>query len=213
VGSKESMIGVRGAMDTKFLIESFVTLLVITDPIGNVPTFLVVTQGKGAKARQRLAVEAVLVAAAVLAIFAGFGREILGYLGISLAALQVSGGLLLLIVSLQLLTGKQAELTAQSKVNVALVPLATPLIAGPGAIAAVLVFAGEVHTVGNAIGLAIVILVVMVVLLIVLRSSVHLSRLLREGGIELLSRVFGLLLAAIAVQLAASGVLTFAHGH
>lgn len=199
-------------MDTKFLIESFVTLIVIIDPIGNVPTFLVVTQGKGVKARQRLALDAVLVATVVLGIFAGFGREILGYLGLSLPALQVSGGLLLLIVALQLLTGKQAELTTQPKVNVALVPLATPLIAGPGAIATVLVFAGEVHTVVNAIGLALVILIVMLVLLVVLRSSVHLSRLLRDGGIELLSRVFGLLLAAIAVQLAASGVLAFAHG-
>lgn len=199
-------------MDTKFLIESFVTLIVIIDPIGNVPTFLAITQGKGSKARQRLALDAVLVATLVLAIFAGFGREILGYLGISLPALQVSGGLLLLIVALQLLTGKQAELTTGSKVNVALVPLATPLIAGPGAIATVLVFAGEVHTAVNAVGLAVVILVVMLVLLFALRSSVHLIRLLGDGGIELLSRVFGLLLAAIAVQLAASGVLAFAHG-
>jgi multiple antibiotic resistance protein len=200
-------------VDTKFLIESFVTLVVIIDPIGNVPTFLVVTQGKGTKARQRLALDAVLVATVVLAVFAGFGREILEYLGLSLPALQVSGGLLLLIVALQLLTGKQAELATQSKVNVALVPLATPLIAGPGAIATVLVFAGEVHTAANAIGLGVVILVVMLVLLLVLRSSVHLTRLLGDGGIELLSRIFGLLLAAIAVQLAASGVLAFAHGH
>jgi multiple antibiotic resistance protein len=193
------------------LIEGFVTLLVIVDPIGNVPAFLAVTQGRGRRARRRLAVEAVIAGGGVLGVFAGLGREILSYLGISLAALQISGGLLLLIVALRLLSGRQEELAGDGAASVALVPLATPLIAGPGAIAAVLVFAGRLHGVVGKAGLAAIIVAVMVVLLAVLVFATEVARVLHEGGIALLSRVFGLLLAAIAVQLGASGVLAFAH--
>jgi multiple antibiotic resistance protein len=193
------------------LIEGFVTLLVIVDPIGNVPAFLAVTQGRGRQARRRLALEAVIAGGAVLGVFAGIGKEILSYLGISLAALQISGGLLLLVVALRLLTGRQEELAGEGGASVALVPLATPLIAGPGAIAAVLVFAGRLHGIDGRLGLAVIILAVMAVLLVVLVFATELARVLRDGGIALLSRIFGLLLAAIAVQLGASGVLAFAH--
>jgi len=193
------------------LIEGFVTLLVIVDPIGNVPAFLSVTQGRDRRARRRLALEAVIAGGAVLGAFAAIGKLILSYLGISLAALQISGGLLLLIVALRLLSGRQEELAGEGTASVALVPLATPLIAGPGAIAAVLVFAGELHGIAGRAGLAGIIVAVMVVLLAVLVFATELARLLHDGGIALLARVFGLLLAAIAVQLAGSGVLAFAH--
>ncbi|MHB8189528.1 MAG: MarC family protein [Ferrimicrobium sp.] len=198
-----------GCMDTRFAVQSFVTLLVITDPIGNIPTFLGVSTGRSVAARARLAGEAVLVASGVIGVFAAFGRQILDYLGITLPALQVSGGLLLLLVSLQLLTGKQTSVGAGEGVNVALVPLATPLIAGPGAIAVVLVFAREVHTTSAGVLLGGAIAAVMLVLYVVLRFSAHLERILREGGIELLTRVFGLLLAAIAVQLGFAGIRGF----
>ncbi len=185
------------------------TLLVIIDPIGNVPTFLGITRGKSVSARKRLAGQAVLVASGVLGVFALFGQEIIGYLGITLPALQVSGGLLLLLVALQLLTGKDHEVSLTEGVSVALVPLATPLIAGPGAIAATLVFAGKVHSVAGGGLFALAMLLVLAILYVVLRYSVYLVKVLREGGIALLTRVFALLLAAIAVELAAQGVKGF----
>jgi len=196
-------------VDIRFGIESFVTLTVIIDPIGNVPIFLGVTHGKSSSARGRLAGQAVLVAAGVLAIFGVLGKEILSYLGISLPALQVSGGLLLLLVALEILTGRYHGGESPQAGNVALVPLATPLIAGPGAIAAVLVYAREVHSVGTGITLGLAVALALVVLYLVLRLSTLLQRLLRESGIELLTRIFGLLLAAIAVQLGFSGLHGF----
>ncbi|NNN10954.1 MAG: MarC family protein, partial [Acidimicrobiaceae bacterium] len=92
-------------MDFKFFTQVFVTLLVIMDPLGNVPIFLSLTKDVAPKAQRLLALQAVLVAGAVIASFALFGQEILSYLGISIPALQGSGGLLLLLVSLKFLTG------------------------------------------------------------------------------------------------------------
>jgi multiple antibiotic resistance protein len=194
---------------SKFLVESFVTLLVIVDPIGNIPTFLAITKDRTRAARYRLAVQAVLTALGVIVIFAVFGRDILSYLGISLPALQVSGGLLLLIVALRLLSGDHNKVVAVEGVSVALVPLATPLIAGPGAIAAVLVFAGEVHNIAAAFFLGLSIIAVMVVLLVVLLLGTQVASILKRSGIEFLTRVFALLLAAIAIQLLADGVHGF----
>ncbi len=197
-------------MVTKFLVESLVTLLVIVDPVGNVPTFLVVTRGRDQRARQRLAGQAVILASVVLAVFALAGSQILGYLGISIPALEVSGGLLLLIVALELLTGRGNSIGATEEgISVAVVPLATPLIAGPGAIAAVLVLARRATSPGPAFALAGALVVTMAILYVTLRYATGLVRLLKESGIALLSRIFGLLLAAIAVQLVAEGVRGF----
>jgi multiple antibiotic resistance protein len=197
-------------MVAKFAVEALVTLLVIIDPVGNVPTFLVITRGRDQRQRRRLAGQAVLVATAVLAIFALAGGQILGYLGISIPALEVSGGLLLLIVALELLRGNGNAIgTTEEGISVAVVPLATPLIAGPGAIAAVLVLARRATSAPFAAALAGALLATMVILYLALRYAPVLVRVLKESGIALLTRVFGLLLAAIAVQLAAAGVKGF----
>jgi uncharacterized membrane protein len=124
----------RSAFDVKLFAEVFVTLVVIMDPIGTIPMFLALTGGRTARARKRLAWQAVLVAIAVIATFALFGQQILRYLGITVPALQGAGGLLLVLVALELLTGKQDQPDDIPDVNVALVPLGTPLLAGPGAI-------------------------------------------------------------------------------
>lgn len=197
--------------DVKFFTQVFVTLLVIMDPLGNVPIFLSLTYSYTERAKRRLALEAVVVAGAVIGIFAIFGQEILSYLGISIPALQGSGGLLLLLVALQLLTGKQESQTQVGDVSVALVPLGTPLIAGPGAIAATIVFARQASGVGGALAIALALLLVLLLLWLSLRFSLTLLRVLKEGGIVLLTRIFGLLLAAIAVQLAAEAVRGFIH--
>src|SRR4051794_13196806 len=115
------------------LSEVFVTLFVIMDPIGTIPIFLSLTRGRSPATIKRAAWQAVLVSFAVIVVFAFFGQRILDYLGISLPALQCAGGLLLLLVALELLTGRGDEPMRQGDTNVALVPLGTPLPAGAGA--------------------------------------------------------------------------------
>src|SRR4051795_10643754 len=115
------------------------------DPLGTIPLFLGLTSGRSLRARKRLAWQAVLVAIAVIAVFAVFGQQLLRYLGISVAALQGAGGLLLILVALELLTGKQERPEDVPSASVALVPLGTPLLAGPGAIVATIVFVRGAH--------------------------------------------------------------------
>lgn len=199
--------------DARLFGEVFVTLNVIMDPLGSIPLFLGLTGGRTVRARRRLAWQAVLVAGAVISVFAVFGRQILDYLGITVPALQGAGGLLLLLVALELLTGKAATPAQETDVNVALVPLGTPLLAGPGAIVATIVFVRGAHGMSDVAAIAAALVAVHVLLWLALRFSVGIIRLVREGGISLLTRVSGLLLSAIAVQLVAESIDSFArHG-
>jgi multiple antibiotic resistance protein len=192
--------------DVKFFIEVFVTLFVIMDPPGTVPLFLSLTSGRSNAMRKRLAGQAVIVAFVVIVVFALFGQTILDYLGITLSSMQIAGGLLLLLVALELLTGKADEPVETQNVNVALVPLGTPLLAGPGAIVATIVFVKRVDDVWSALALALGIVVVHVVLWLFMRFSVVIIRVIRESGVTLVTRIAGLLLSAIAVQLVADGI-------
>jgi multiple antibiotic resistance protein len=201
----------HSAFDVKLFAEVFVTLVVIMDPVGTIPMFLALTGGRTARARKRLAWQAVLVAVAVIATFALFGQQILRYLGITVPALQGAGGLLLVLVALELLTGKQDQPDDIPDVNVALVPLGTPLLAGPGAIVATIVFVRRAHGVADATAIAAGIVAVHIVLYLALRFAVVILRIIREGGVLLVTRISGLLLSAIAVQLVADSAIAFSH--
>jgi multiple antibiotic resistance protein len=194
------------------LSEVFVTLFVIMDPVGTIPIFLSLTRGRSRATVKRAAWQAVAVSFAVIVAFAFFGQRILDYLGISLPALQCAGGLLLLLVALELLTGKEEAATAASDVNVALVPLGTPLLAGPGAIVATMVFSQRVDHVAEFVAVALGVILVHVALWLAMRFSLPILRLIREGGVVLVSRISGLLLSAIAVQLVADAVRAFIAG-
>src|SRR5438270_10216585 len=159
----------HAAFDLKLFTSVFVTLVVIMDPIGTIPLFLALTSGRSSRARRRLAWQAVLVAISVIAAFALFGQQILRYLGITVPALQGAGGLLLVLVALELLTGKQEDPEDVPSVNVALVPLGTPLLAGPGAIVATIVFVRSSHGWGQAWAIVAGIAAVHVVLYLRLR--------------------------------------------
>lgn len=193
----------------KFFIEVFVTLFVIMDPPGTIPLFLSLTSGRSHRARKRLAWQAVTVAFFVITIFALFGQSILNYLGITLPAMQAAGGLLLLLVALELLTGKSDEPEQTANVNVALVPLGTPLLAGPGAIVATIVFVRRVDDVSMGVALALGIVAVHVVLWLFMRFSIVIIRVIKDSGVTLITRIAGLLLSAIAVQLVADAVTSF----
>src|SRR3954451_9855938 len=197
------------AFHGKLFTEVFVTLVVIMDPVGTIPLFLGLTSGRSTRHQRRLAWQAVAVAIGVIAAFALFGQQILRYLGIGVPALQGAGGLLLILVALELLTGKQDRPGDVPDVNVALGPLATPLLAGPGAIVATIVFVRRAHGVADATAIAAGIVAVHVVLYLALRFAVVILRVIREGGVLLVTRLSGLLLSAIAVQLVADSAIAF----
>lgn len=196
-------------MDPRFFGEAFVTLFVIMDPLGTIPVFLGLTGGFTMRARARAAGQAVLVSLGVIISFALFGQQILDYLGIGIPALQGAGGLLLLLVALDLLTGRAEDPREVQDVNVALVPLGTPLLAGPGAIVATIVFVRRANDVADYVALAVAILAVHLALFLSLRFSGGIIRVIRDSGIVLVSRIAGLLLSAIAVQLVADSILGF----
>lgn len=197
--------------NVRFFWEVFVTLLVITDPPGVVPPFLGLTRGLPAAVRARLAWQAAVVALGVIVAFALFGQSILAYLGVGLPALQAAGGLLLLLVALQLLTGQMEEPTEEerAKVNVAFVPLGTPLLAGPGAIVATMLYVHRAGTLADRTAFAVALAAVTVALWLTMRFSGVILRVLRASGVELLTRIAGLLLSAIAVQLVAAAIRAF----
>ena len=196
-------------MDPRFFGEAFVTLFVIMDPLGTIPVFLGLTGGFTMRARAKAAGQAVLVSLGVIISFALFGQQILDYLGIGIPALQGAGGLLLLLVALDLLTGRAEDPREVQDVNVALVPLGTPLLAGPGAIVATIVFVRRANDVADYVALAVAILAVHLALFLSLRFSSGIIRVIRDSGIVLVSRIAGLLLSAIAVQLVADSILGF----
>jgi multiple antibiotic resistance protein len=197
----------------KFFWEVFVTLLVIIDPAGTVPVFLGLTRGRPGRERRRLAWQATVVAFGVIVVFALFGRTILNYLGVGLAALEGAGGLLMLLVALELLTGKATEPSEAelARANVAFVPLGTPLLAGPGAIVATMLYVQRAHGAGDGLALAGALIAVALAVWLAMRFALVVHRVLTDNGVELLTRISGLLLAAIAVQLVANSAAAFAH--
>jgi multiple antibiotic resistance protein len=200
---------VSAPLDWQTLASAFVTLVVIMDPPGAIPVFLALTGSLTARQKRAAARRASLVALLVIASFAVFGQQILDYLNISLAALQGAGGLLLLIVALQLLTGAEGEQNADAGVNVALVPLGTPLLAGPGAIVATMLAVRAADGPAELASVALALVAVVGIVWVVLRYAGALHRVLRPSGIVLLTRIAGLLLSAIAVQMVADSVTAF----
>lgn len=200
-------------MNSKLFGTVFVTLLVIVDPPGMVPIYLALTSPLSKRERNRAAWQAVALAGGVIGVFAVAGQKILEYLHIDLPALQGAGGLLLVLVALELLTGKTDSPDQQATSNIALVPLGTPLLAGPGAIVATMLFVRQAHHVGDFFAIGVAILLVLLVVWLVLRFSGGIVKILRPGGIEVLTRIAGLLLAAIAVQLIADSVAAFVRAY
>jgi len=196
-------------MNWQLLGEVFVTLFVIMDPPGTIPIFLSLTGGRSSRERRRVAWQAALVSFFVIVLFALFGQQILSYLGITLPALQCAGGLLLLLVALELLTGRADDPAPSGEVNVALVPLGTPLLAGPGAIVATMVFVRGVDDVSDAAAVAVGIVAVHLALWLTMRFSIGIIRVIRDSGVLLITRIAGLLLSAIAVQLVAEAIEAF----
>lgn len=196
----------RDASTFTFALQAFVTLIVILDPPGNAPIFLAVLGDRSAKEGRQLAIQAAAISLLIIAGFALFGRFVLSYMDVSIGAMQAAGGLLLLLVSLNLLTGKDDNQLATGSKNVAMVPLATPLLAGPGAIVAVMIFAERVKNTEMGLALAIAVIAVHVIVALALMASTFILKVIGKAGVDLLARIAGLVLAGIAVQMLVNAI-------
>ena len=202
-------------MPVEFIISALVTLTVVVDPIGLVPTFLAITNGLPAKARRSVALRACLIAAAILAGSALIGDWLLRTLSITLPAFRIAGGLLLFSIASEMVFGvriarqsKTAEEVIEDHVrNIAAFPLAIPLMAGPGAITATVLLAGRSG--GDPLHLGLLLAVIAVVLVIcfaVFTAASRIGQLIGTTGNIVMSRLLGVLLAALAVQFVIDGL-------
>jgi multiple antibiotic resistance protein len=193
------------------LVSAFVTLLVVIDPIGMGPVFLGLTRGLDETARRQVARQASLIAFGVLAGTALVGDWLLTRLGISLAAFRIAGGFLLFAIAFEMVfqrrTERKIEQTGRPGEALATFPLAVPLMAGPGAITAMVLLAGRLGYTPLALGALIAIMgAMMLACYLVFLSASRLERLLGQQGEALLGRLLGVLLAALAVQYVADGI-------
>ncbi len=188
------------------ILVAFVALVVVVEPLGVVPFFMSLTRGKPAENIRRTAMRASVVGALVLLLFAVFGGAVLGTLGIRLDAFRVAGGVVLLLAALDMIRQKNAcrcsPVESGGGDEIAIVPLAIPLLAGPGSMAAVIALVGREPT------LAVVIAIVLVfaVTYVVLRGAGVLHRLVGPAILAVVQRVLGLLLAAMSVQSIVTGI-------
>lgn len=200
---------------SEILINAFTTLLVTVDPPGLAPIFLGLTSGMVRSERRQVALRGSMIAFAILALFAVFGAGVLGLLGISMGAFRIAGGLLLFAIAFEMIFEKRQERKEKTKDaaitldhirNLAVFPLALPLIAGPGAISATVLLAGAMPSVVDRLQLIGVIAVCLLLVLAALTIADRLDRLLGITGRAILTRLLGVILAALAAQFVVDGV-------
>lgn len=197
------------------LFSAFITLLVTIDPPGLAPLFLAVTTGMDRRERAQVAKRASIISFFILALFAVAGAHILMMFGITLGAFRVAGGLLLFWIAFEMIFERRQERHEKSATvaitkdlirNVAAFPLAIPLIAGPGAISATVLLGGTFPTIGSRLALLGILLVCIVISYIVFILAERVDRFLGETGRSILTRLLGVILAALAVQFVADGI-------
>ncbi|SMX36737.1 MarC family protein [Maliponia aquimaris] len=201
-------------MDTAFLISAFVTLFVVIDPIGLTPMFIALTQDTDAAHRRAVALRSCAVAIGILTLFAFFGEAVLGFVGISMPAFRIAGGILLFLTALDMLFDrrtKRREDNAEREdfPDPSVFPLAIPLIAGPGAIASMILLAGRAGDGLEMAGILAVMAGVICVALALFLVAGAIEHLLGRVGIIVITRLLGMLLAALSVQFVLDGLRSF----
>lgn len=190
------------------LVKAFIMLFVIMDPSGNIPVFIALTKGMSERGRKKELNYAVLVATILLLLFAFLGKIILYVLGITTDSFMIAGGILLLFFSFDLLRGEHKYVASgESGAGVGAVPLGTPLLAGPGAITAVMVIIqSHEKFIMGAFVVLFAIFSAIIATRLVLGQSERIYQILGKVGSEVLSRVMGIIVAAIAIQFIAGGI-------
>lgn len=209
-----TLYGIQHSPYVRFSLLALSSILFLVDPFAALPTFLAVTEGYDPERRRRTAFKASLTALILLATFALAGEYIFRLFGITLPAFEIAGGVILLLIGLDMLEAKRSPTqessteteAAATKEDAGIVPLGVPMLAGPGAITSVMVLVGQAQTVWQMAAILVSIVITALVCLLVLGNSDKVARVLGESGIRILVRIMGLLLVALAVQYFVNGL-------
>lgn len=201
-------------MELQVLITAFMTLFVIIDPIGLAPLFVAITQGQTARHRRAIGLRAVLIAFGILTVFGLFGDHVLTFIGISMPAFRIAGGLLLFLTALEMLFEKRTKRREehaqhpehQPVEDPSVFPLATPLLAGPGAITSMILLIDQANGIAGVLLMLGVLVAVLLVCLAFFALSGAMERVFGATGINVVTRLMGMLLAALSVQFVADGI-------
>ncbi|MBP7737543.1 MAG: MarC family protein [Spirochaetes bacterium] len=203
-------------MDVQFIPTVFFTLFFVVDPLGLIPVFLVYLAGYRDHKRKRIIIRSIGISIAVSVFFILFGRYLLGFLGISTGSFLVAGGILLFIISMEMLLGQASRIKMrdigdhdqpEEERDVSVFPLAIPMLCGPGNIAALVMFSTEAQ--GDIIKLGIIVgvsVMVFLMALVVMFFSDHISDALGATGISITQKLMGLILSAMSVQFIRNGL-------
>lgn len=196
------------------ILKTLIALLVLVNPLGAIPIFISLTPGSNQAERQRIAKTTAIAVAVVMILFAVVGEGLLRLLGISLGSFQVGGGLLLMLIAIALMNAKPAPTKttksereeAEHKPNIAIVPMAIPLMTGPGTMSAVIIYASAARGWLQMTYLFISCLLVALTCYATLALATPLTRLLGQTGINIVNRVMGMILAALSVEITVEGL-------
>jgi multiple antibiotic resistance protein len=199
----------------ELLLHTFVTLFVVLDPVGIAPMFVALVHSDDEVYQKKMAIRSTLIASGILLIFFFIGDALLKLLGIGLPAFRIAGGALLFLLSIDMIFARHSGLRsttireqqeAERRDDISVFPLAFPLIAGPGALTTVLLASTSLETPSIIVGMLAILFIVLLITLISLLYSVKITRLLGETGTNVISRLFGLILAALAAQYIVDGI-------
>ena len=201
-------------MDWTFIVKVAVSLVAILNPLGAIPLFLGFTEGMDTSARRRTGRSAALAVAIVLVVSVWFGQDILELFGVRIASFQIGGGILALLMAIDMLQARlspakqtrEEAREAGSRESLGVVPLGIPLLAGPGSISLAIVGAEQAAGAGQMTALTVVVLLLGALVWLVLRLAEPLGRVLGRTGINIITRLMGLVLAAIAIEFIATGM-------
>jgi len=199
-------------MDLQLYLTAFVTLFVVIDPIGLAPIFIALTPGQSGAERRRIGARSLVIAAVLLTLFGLMGDAILSAIGISISAFRIAGGLLLFLTALDMLFERRTERREgqadgdQPSHDPSVFPLAMPLLAGPGALATMILLVGENQGVGHVVMVHLMMLIVLGICMVLFALATPLARALGRTGVMVVTRLLGMLLAALSVQFVIDGL-------
>jgi len=197
-------------MDITAILTAFITLIVVVDPVGLAPLFVALTQGATTRERRAIGLRACVTGAALLTLFGVFGEAVLGFAGISLPAFRIAGGILLFLTALDMLFERRTQRRrgqASHDSDPSIFPLATPLIGGPGAITTIILLTGEAGDDLTAnLEIYLVLFAVISLVFVFFLAAGFIERLLGDTGINVITRLLGMLLAALSVQFVIDGL-------
>jgi len=212
--SSVSLYGLQHSVYVRFSVLALSSIFFLVDPFAALPTFLAVTAGSDSARRRRMARKASLTALIFLSAFAMAGQYIFKMFGITLPAFEIAGGVILLLIGLDMLEARRSPTQetsgdaedAASKEDAGIVPLGIPMLAGPGAIASVMVLVGQAQNSWQMVAILASIFITAVICYFVLGNSDKVAKALGDTGIRILVRIMGLLLVALAVQYFVNGM-------